>query len=141
MTSGISRTGKPTCWKGRKLMTDIAQTARKALEILDTDGWCKGSVSWGFLFPVPDGDYRFGSHCLRGAWDIALYGMISFSGDHPAYEPVTEAIRAQFPEFSLPQVCLDMGLTSAVSFIAAWNDENERTESDVRAILEKLAAS
>ena len=128
-----------------------ARTAREALEVLDRDGWCKGSVTLYRNSPYkimiigygsPDNiidpasfSYPDGSHCLGGAWNIALCGKPSFLKDcDEAYEPLISVILAQYPEIA------ETGL-NRTSVILHFNDRAGTSEDDVRAILEKIACS
>jgi hypothetical protein len=129
-------------------MTDIADTARRALEILDRDGWCKRALTWCALpsalldsmprlssFPDMLGNYPEGSHCIGGAVNLALRGKdrwVLTPLGQSVYEAIASAICAQYPEHT-------PGFPS-VMFIVAWNNRPSTTEGDVRRILEKLAA-
>ena len=126
---------------------DVAQIARKALEILDRDGWCKGSVNFkpgpssgitiksAGLPAFAPGNYPAGSHCLGGAWNLALHDCPNFLAGNPElYKPLAKAIHAQYPEIA------ELGLEPQGS-IVNFNDRASVTETGVRAILEKLAAS
>jgi len=127
----------------------VSQTAARALEILNEDGWCKGSVNFRAIsdlhwittiglpaFQVAPGQYETGSHCLGGAWNLALHDDPSFLREYPElYEPLTEVILAQYPEIA------DIGFTDPSAVIANFNDRPLVTESDVRVLLEKLAAA
>lgn len=129
-------------------MDNVAATVRRTLEILDRDGWCKGSLNFRMAvvqywtitaglpaFKVEADQYPAGSHCLGGAWNLALHDDLAFARDHPeVYKPLTEIILAQYPEIA------DIGFTEPSAIIANFNDRMSVTESDVRAILEKLAA-
>lgn len=126
-----------------------AEIARKALKVLDEDGWCKGSVNLnknspftllitdgaGTLLDLSKSQYPNGSHCLGGAWNIALHGKPHFLKDQgDSYEPLVLTIFAQYPEIA------DLGL-DRLAAIMNFNDRSEITEDDVRAILEKIACS
>lgn len=118
-------------------MIDVAETARTALEILEEHGWCRGSVNYrcwigsGPRYPV-------GSHCIGGAWNLAASGTVQFQPeDSGIYDALAGVIQAQYPECALrdfphcnPQICTIMW----------FNDTRAGSESDVRRILEKLAA-
>ncbi len=121
---------------------ETAEIAREALRILDRDGWNKGyltytSVSWD------DGEsVRAGSHCIGGAWNLALHGdsrwVLAPRGGmtillSEPYELLAEAIREQYPAYTPYPY-------DAINLIAEWNNDPATTEDDVRAILEKLAA-
>lgn len=108
-----------------------AQLARKTLRILDLDGWCKRALTWESGYGT---DYPDGSHCIGGAWNIALTRGEDWVRDYRPYVPLVEAIQAQYPEFR------DIGEDDVARIIAIWNNRPERTESEVRAILEKIAA-
>lgn len=112
---------------------NTAETARKALEILDRDGWCKGTLSWRR-------PYRPSSHCLAGTWNMALYGDWAFPlemADHGAeYEPLLAAIREQYPDME-EEAKEDW---HSLGLITWFNDRGRTAEADVRAVLEKLAA-
>lgn len=128
---------------------NIAETARKALEILDLDGWNKGNVARPYVSVVHG--YRANSHCIGGAWNMALSGRPRWLRDMTVYEPLVQMIREQYPDFYLAPVrytantaAMPASVSPAatnVSFISAWNDTMSTTEADVRAILEKLAAT
>jgi len=127
-------------------MGNVAETARKALEVLDRDGWCKGSPEFspdqgefevwtpGFPHPVRHSGYRTGSHCLGGVWNIALHGRCSFTCSDASYEPLIRVILSQYPELDEQEFLAPSGV------ITYLNDRPDITEADVRAILEKLAA-
>jgi hypothetical protein len=99
---------------------NVQETARKALDILDREGWIQGSAG-------PSG------RCMGGAWAEALTGDQWSLYRGADVKPLTEAIMAQYP-----------GTTGraapAYDLVTRWNDVIGRTEDDVRAILEKLAA-
>lgn len=122
-------------------MTDdfnVAETARKALDILDQDGWCKGSVNMrpDPISGIPTGvRYRLGSHCLAGAWNKAFSGQCNFLPDENIYTPLIEIIREQYPELDAQNP-----RTIGAGIIIVMNDSSSESEADVRAILEKLAA-
>lgn len=119
----------------------VPQLAREALEVLDQDGWCKGSTSLS-LHQVLLGNntYLPGSHCLGGAWNKACYGSPAFRGFAFAgiYEPLLEVILEQHPEVARINDA-NPGWDSA-SLVTFFNDYSTTTETDVRSILEKLAA-
>lgn len=128
---------------------NVAETARKALAALDKDGWCKGSTKLDnnarimfmgteFILGTMDGKYPDGSHCLGGAWNIALHGIHYFLEDPELYEPLVQAILAQYPE--VRDHWIRVGKEPNSGLILHWNDRKETTEADVRAILEKLAS-
>lgn len=119
----------------------IAETAKKALEILDRDGWNRGMLTWPEGWPAPEGQsYQVGSHCLGGAWNLALDGKVGWvwsSHEHyPAYEVIAKLIHEQYPEFQPTYTWSE----DPEYFIATWNNLESTTEADVRGILEKLAA-
>ena len=109
-----------------------AETARKALEILDEFGWCKYSIAWNEMNAAmyPGSDYRIGSHCLSGAWGEVV-GTVLMCEMQAAYGPLIAAIREQYPEYisrtpvEFPWMIIPM-----------MNDR--ATEEEVRAILEKV---
>ncbi len=116
---------------------NTAETARKALEILDRDGWNQGAVQRGYA--SGDGRFRAGSHCIGGAWNLALSGQVRWLHDVTVYEPLLRVIREQYPDFfqyqdffQYPDFFRNLGV---------WNDQPSISEADVRAILEKLAAT
>jgi len=124
-------------------MTD-SDTARKALEILDSDGWCKDHLTYpGFYaltrYPAP---WQAGSHCIGGAVNIAMHGNEDWQlpGTADFYRRLADVIREQYPEFRAPRVTGLMPGTEDISFIAQWNNAPETAEADVRRILEKIAA-
>jgi hypothetical protein len=110
---------------------DVAETAAKALAILDRDGWNKGATS---LSPGSSEPYRVGSHCLGGAWNLAATGRAGWSHDTSIYLPVTDVILAQYPDLTW------LTRKDPPRMIICLNDMDQTTEDDVRAILEKLAA-
>ncbi len=107
---------------------DTAQTARKALEILDRDGWTQGTVAR----VIATTRWRAGSHCIGGAWNLAVHGTARWAKNTTIYAPLVQVLRDQYPGFSSES-------TWDVGYIGAWNDRPDTTEADVRAILEKLA--
>ncbi len=116
---------------------NVAETARKALDILDRDGWNKGYLTNPYL--DGPGLYREGSHCIGGAWNLALTGtsatwLLAPEGD-AGYELLAQTIQEQHPD--LKGQYADW---SSIGIIADWNNHERTTESDVRRILEKLAA-
>ena len=114
-----------------------AEIARKALEILDRDGWCKYQVTWtSFAAAMYSGsDYRLGSHCLSGAWGEVV-GTLSGRELKEAYAPLAAVVREQYPAYA--QVA---DPAYPLTIIPAVNDAPDVTEADVRAILEKVIAS
>jgi hypothetical protein len=117
---------------------NTAETAKKALEILDSDGWCQGSTkivpnSIALKVAKANGkEYRIGSHCLAGAWNKALTGYCLFLPEDGAYTPLAELIREQYPDVKTLLNALDSVC------VVAFNDMKDITEADVRTILEKL---
>jgi hypothetical protein len=130
-------------------MTD-SDTARKALEILDSDGWCKDHLTFpGFYAMTLTGDpfpWRTGSHCIGGAVNIAMHGNEDWQlpGTADFYRRLADVIREQYPEFRAPATLMigpeARAGTEDILFIATWNNARETTEADVRRILEKIAA-
>ena len=120
---------------------NVAETAKKALEILDSDGWCQGSTeiregSIALMNARMSGkDYRIGSHCLAGAWNKALSRDCGFLGDTTSgvYAPLAKVIREQYPDFTSHPYGFDS------LRVVTFNDLPDTTEADIRAILEKLA--
>lgn len=119
---------------------ELSDTARKALQILDRDGWNKGYLtapSWEYTEAL-----RAGSHCIGGAWNLALYGDDEWLEEnfesYESYIRIAEVIVAQHPEYSpkygFTPDCFPIGL------IADWNNDEATTEGDVRAVLGKIAA-
>lgn len=115
---------------------NVAETARKALEILDRDGWCKFAVTWTSFQKqmYPGHHYPEGSHCLSGLWGEAV--GIENAGNRELYEPLAAVVREQYPEY-IPGIDPNWPLT----IIPAMNDALGITEADVRAILEKVIAN
>ena len=138
-------------------MKSTADTARKALEVLDSDGWCKGFLTFGetsvFVYtatqiPLPG---KIGSHCIGGAVNIAMSESSRWldvaDEDYGFYAELADLIREQYPEFDgYRQYRHIIGGREIilppppVSYIAMWNNDKDRTEEEVRRILEKLAA-
>lgn len=115
-----------------------AQIARKALRVLETDGWCKMALTWT---AVCGKAYAEGSHCIAGAWNIALRHNENWVGDYRLYEPLVNAIKAQYPEFgNLAGTRLRGDEGDYDTYIAWWNNHQDRTRAEVTAILEKIAA-
>ena len=81
--------------------------------------------------------WRSGSHCIGGAWNLALHGDDDVAGDENSYDKrqIADVIVSQHPEWG-PQYCGP----GDVGFIAEWNNHKSTTEDDVRAVLEKIAA-
>lgn len=116
-------------------MDNVAATARKALEILDRDGWCKGEITWSGMMTKKGGQFRIGSHCLGGAWNLAVTNETTWLQGEAAhyYAPLIGVLREQYPEhFTGDERLWDI--------IPRVNDTTSTTEADIRAILEKLAA-
>lgn len=109
---------------------NTAEIARKALEILDRDGWNKGALTW-----YVRAGYPVGSHCIGGAVNLAATGMDEWSPiAEPVYEALSKVIQAQYPEFAKPwHSCINPVM------IATWNNDKNITEQDIRRVLEKLA--
>ncbi len=117
---------------------NIAETAQKALEILDKDGWNKGSTDKNFMYS-PSDPYNLGSHCVGGAWAKAL--EIGFYHENTGQLlPLIEMIREQYPQ--IEEMIREEGISLGypIRTITMFNDMDSTTEADVRAILEKLAA-
>ena len=126
---------------------ETAEIARKALEILDRDGWNKGFFTLLYN-PLPQVyksatgkfPYRSGSHCIGGAWSIAMgsSGWCSYED----YWELWEKIIVMFPDWTCgyPDIHSHDDPEQAMNHIVCWNDTCA-TEDDVRAVLEKLAAS
>lgn len=118
----------------------IAATAREALDILDRDGWNKGALT----VITPDGmtyygKYPEGSHCIGGAWNLALTGRSDWAMDHTAaYLPLAAKIADMFPAYGNTET--ETGSYLVMNFIARWNNDKDTTEEDVRAVLGKLCS-
>ena len=116
---------------------NIAETARKALEILDKDGWNKGSTDKNSIYS-PSDPYKIGSHCAGGAWGKAL-GIEFHHENTGQLLPLIEMIREQYPQ--IEEMIREEGIFPyPIRTITMFNDMDSTTEADVRAILEKLAA-
>lgn len=115
-------------------MRAAAETARRALDILDRDGWCK------YFITAPGNPYenvREGSHCLGGAWNLAHHDSDQWAeGAFRYLAPLVNEIMAQYGERPVSEAW--GGQLAPV--IAAWNNSDEITECDVRRVLEKIAA-
>lgn len=118
-----------------------SQVARDSLDILSRDGWCKWTTTMrpgGVIAMTHDRKASFlsfpeGSHCLGGAMNLVLTGCAEYWCDNAlAYDAAASVIMEQYPQKW-------DGLGSG-SILTYFNDLNETTEQDVRAILEKLAA-
>jgi hypothetical protein len=108
----------------------VPEIAARALEVLGKDGWCKWMTTnnAGGLYPV-------GSHCLGGALNLAYGGCSEmWYCPPPLYRMIADLIGEQYPEWRIA------GYFPPVSIITAFNDHAVITETDVRRILEKLAA-
>ena len=113
---------------------NAAETARKALEILSRDGWCKGTTTYPCLTHIPVQPYRTGSHCIEGAWCMAATGNADMNVPVEVMMPLIEMIREQYPEiWNSVEECLRE--------VTLFNDLPQTTEADVRAILEKIGGS
>ena len=112
-----------------------AETARKALEILDRDGWCKYTTIWTTLHArnFPGSNYRIGSHCLGGAWNEATR-IESIGKLQESYAPLSAVIAEQYPGYK-------QDVIYPWNIIPMMNDDGTTTEADVRAILEKVMAN
>ena len=118
---------------------NAAEIARKALEILDRDGWCKGTTVYPRLTPISPRSYRTGSHCIGGAWSMAATGDAAMNCLDSVMMPLIEVIREQYPEIRDSVEAPVLGLPKRE--ITLFNDLPGTTEADVRAILEKIGAS
>lgn len=130
----------------------VPDIAREALEILDRDGWNKGSLTRLSDEGVPPAwlAYKTGSHCIAGAWNLAQHGHEGWDLNGVNYFPLYDMIKAQWPEYrsvnaeryaEMLLVVPGLRISSFIAcFIADWNNAVETTETDVRTILEKLAA-
>ena len=108
---------------------ETAEKAREALEILNKSGWCKGATT-----NLADPRYPRNSHCLGGAWNLALYeNDIWKSNDITPYRVLASLILEQYPDRARA------GEPAAYN-VTEFNDHPHTTEDDVRSILEKLAA-
>lgn len=144
MTEDMSNPDSIDLERDHQVKTD-AEIAREALEILDADGWCKGALTMISTPWNPDWDYKAGSHCIGGAVNLAMWQQ---AGWHVAgdgfYARLANLIREQYPEYvsthSLVLSFRDAPSLKDIAFIADWNNAPERTEADVRRILEKMAA-
>jgi hypothetical protein len=126
-----------------------AETARKTLEILDRDGWCKGYVTappdlWWVPSSWAPGAYPAspGTHCVGGAWNLAHHGthlwQLTSTGYNPFnghyLTPLVEQLAEQYPDGPWWEH------DDHISVIAVWNNHPDITEADVRRVLEKIAA-
>ena len=109
--------------------------ARKVLDHYDGGkGWTQHAYRWG------------GQMCLVGALGNFLYGLdydqrFSFQEERalegdPATQLLAKIIREQYPERVHP---LDM--SSDVSSIIDFNDDELTTYTDIERVLEKMAAA
>ena len=129
-------------------MKNTADIARDALAVLDSDGWCKDYLTFSDMSaslyagngnPLP---WQIGSHCIGGAVNIAMHEDACWDDEHAFYAELAEVIRQQYPEY-VPPVSWSGGRVVPVTdvyYIATWNNAKDRTEEEVRRILEKLAA-
>ena len=116
----------------------VAETARCALEVLDADGWNKGSANKHKLLGATD-PYFLGSHCIGGAWARAC-GVYLVHEYRDYFLPLVTMIREQYPEID-DEIGKNPVLRDfPIAVITSFNDRAATTEADERAILEKLAA-
>jgi hypothetical protein len=94
------------------------QTARQAVAIIEKYGWNQGG--WTGV----DGQI-----CIRGAFNVVAYGIVAM-GTSPEEQEFTEwmAELGVLPDNAAGNPCL-----------AGWNDEEDRTEDEVLAYLNKFA--
>jgi hypothetical protein len=114
----------------------VPQVAAEALEILERDGWCKGTVSsppiMVYLSPVLA---RPGSHCLGGAVNLAARGAPEcWADEDPCLAAAARVIAEQYPE-----IPASLGEGPPARLVTYFNDRADTTYPDVRRILEKLA--
>jgi hypothetical protein len=131
---------------------DAAATARKALKILDTDGWNKGyttkpavwteAAAWAehlgrSVYREWASRYKAGSHCIGGLWNLADHGYDGWRVEDTAYvEPLADAVAALFPQWDWRR----HRSHDVVHMLANWNNSPDTTVENVRAALESLAA-
>jgi hypothetical protein len=107
-------------------MMNTAEIARKALEVLDRDGWCKMALTWPGA----------GTHCIAGAANIAMHDTSDWAYDEDEfYDEAARIIRIQYPEYK--DDCTEF---PGEVLVVEWNNSPGITEADVRAVLEKMAA-
>lgn len=97
--------------------------ARKALAILDQEGWCK------FTATSPAG-----AHCLGGAWALA-HGATLLSLGQADYRPLSEALTARYP---CVRGRIPAHLRTPLYLITSWNDHPATQRDHVRALLREL---
>jgi hypothetical protein len=129
---------------------DVADTARRALEIMAAEGWNKGFTTKPEQFDLFCQVYRYsddyrnwwvrystGSHCIGGLWNIASHGTDGWGDlrDMAYMQPLADAISAQYPVWDS-----ESGNDAIGALVVKWNNAPSITEDDVRSVLEKLAA-
>jgi len=102
------------------VLTTIA-VLREAKAVLERNGWHQG---W-FYMDLPGVSYSECPVCLRGAVNVAASGDPVDSS--PVPDEVWAALMAALPE-------------DAFGAIAGWNDEPERTQAEVLALLDAAVA-
>lgn len=121
---------------------ETAEIARKALEILDRDGWAKGTFGQ-FTVDADGNAILYGPHCIGGAWTIAQGTGCWIIEENGSYRELWEMVAAMFPDWDYREYrkyISPLAPDSPVNRIVAWND-HFAAEDDVRAVLEKLAVS
>ncbi len=136
---------------------ETSEIAVRALEILDRDGWCRGTFTrlvGPEVINLATGvsvrrfeEYRAGSHCGGGIWSLAC-GFDTWA-EEGFFVPLWEKICEVFPEQAEraenffdgvvvggPQVGF---MYTALAKTVRWND-HFASEADVRIVFEKLAA-
>lgn len=107
--------------------------ARKAAEIIETQGWYQGGwtnrlnlyKSWGNA-----------EVCIRGAFNLAAYGRLTESPSLAEIE-FTKWLDGIDP---LPQCKGTVAIINGIDLdLGAWNDKPERTKEEVLAYLNKFA--
>lgn len=130
---------------------ETSEIAAKALEILDRDGWCRGtftqlrSVPPAGMWGDPGDWVHAGPHCGGGIWSLAC-GYETWAAEE-FFVPVWEKICELFPEdaaaakdFFKDSLSGDaVFVHTALARTVRWND-HFASEADVRLVFEKLAA-
>lgn len=118
------------------------EIARKALMILDRDGWSPDFLTRSHPVWGDTQQWREGSHCIAGLWNMALPGERSswqFSSElHMAsYAPLIAKARELFGDDAISSTG-SYHPHSDIYALVDWNNEHA-TEDDIRRLLTELA--